>query len=249
MRIRRQIAVLFAVIAGLQPGRALAQPAPPATPKPWTLAASGGLSLTSGNTDTTTTNVGYEVAYDAGTRNRARTDGLYLRGKNAGELSNDQLALNGRDEYRLVNGAYFFAQTQFLKDRFKEIDYLVAPTAGLGYRLTDSPLNRLSVSIGLGRIWEKNRGVDVAASGVLTFSEKLIKQISATTTLTQTLSALHKTSEFDDALYQMNVGLGAAITARTQLKVELVDTFKNKVPDPAIVRNDVALVVALVFKN
>ena len=222
-------------------------PAPP--PKIWTEAVSAGLALTSGNSDTSTVNVGYDIVYAPPTKNRIKSDGLFLRGKTAGEVSTDRLTLNGRDEYKLLDRAFVFGQTQFLKDRFKDIDYFVAPTAGLGYRVADSAATKLTVDAGLGGIWEKNPGVDVKKSGAFTFAEKLSRQISATTTLTESLSALHKTNDFSDALYQVGVGIGAAITARTQLKVELLDTYKNKVPSVSVVKNDVAVILALVYKN
>jgi hypothetical protein len=33
-----------------------------------------------------------------------------------------------------------------------------------------------------------------------------------------------------------------------ELKVEFVDTYKNRTPNPAVMKNDTALVVAFVFK-
>ena len=38
-----------------------------------------------------------------------------------------------------------FGQNQYLKDEFKEIDYLIAPTAGLGYKLFDTAATKLDV--------------------------------------------------------------------------------------------------------
>jgi hypothetical protein len=39
-------------------------------------------------------------------------------------------------------------------------------------------------------------------------------------------SALWKTKEWDDSLYTFGVGVAATISARTQLKVEVLDVYK-----------------------
>lgn len=225
-----------------------AAPADPPIPKTWTTTASAGLALTNGNADTSTVNAGYEVIYDPQRRNLIKSDGLYLRGRTDGELTADRIGLNGRDEYRLTSRAYAFGQMQYLHDRFKEIDYLIAPTGGLGYRLIDSPLTRLSVDGGVGGVWEKNTGFDVRASGAITAGEKLQRQLTATTTLTETATALYKMNDFADALYTLDVTLAAVISTRTQLKLQFLDVYKNQVT-AGLVKNDVAIVVGVVFKN
>ena len=41
---------------------------------------------------------------------------------------------------------------------------------------------------------------------------------------------------------------GASMSTRTQLKVEVLDTFKNKPPVPTIQKNDVAVLMATVYR-
>ena len=57
-----------------------------------------------------------------------------------------------------------------------------------------------------------------------------------------------KTKNFDDALYTFGVGVAAAMSTRTQLKIELLDTYKNLPPLPTVQKNDVALLMAIVYK-
>ena len=66
--------------------------------------------------------------------------------------------LQFRDQYRLTPRSYVFGQNQYLKDQFKEIDYLVAPTGGLGYKLFDTAATKLDVDGSVGMVWEKNPG-------------------------------------------------------------------------------------------
>jgi putative salt-induced outer membrane protein YdiY len=222
---------------------------PPPEPKVWTVAASAGLALTSGNSDTSTINAAYDLVYDPPGRNLVKSDALFIRGKTEGDLSASRFGLNLRDEYQLNARAYVFGQNQYLRDKFKNIDYLIAPTGGLGYKLLDTAATKLNVDGALGAVWEKNPGFDVKASGAIAAGEKLVRTLTATTTLTQTVTALWKTSDFDDALLTFGVSLAAAMSTRTQLKVELLDTFKNKPPSAAIEKNDVAILMALVYKR
>jgi len=79
--------------------------------------------------------------------------------------------------------------------------------------------------------------------------EKLIQTLTATTTLTQSVTALWKTKDWDDSLYTFGVGIAATISMRTQLKVELLDTYKSLPPLPTIQPNDVAVLMAIVYKR
>ena len=222
-------------------------PAP--EPKVWTVAAAAGLALTSGNSDTSTVNAAYDLVYDPPNKNLVKSDALFIRGKTQGDLTASRLGLNVRDEYQLNTRAYVFGQNQYLHDKFKNIDYLIAPTGGVGYKLLDTAVTKLSVDGALGGVWEKNPGVDVNSSGAIVLGEKLQQAITTTTTVTQAVNALWKTKDFEDSLVTFGVGLAAAMSTRTQLKVELLDTFKNKPPSASIKKNDVAILMAIVYKR
>jgi putative salt-induced outer membrane protein YdiY len=160
----------------------------------------------------------------------------------------NRVGINVRDEYSLTPRAFVFGQNTYLKDEFKQIDYLVAPTGGLGYKVYDTMATKLSVDGSAGVVWEKNPGFDVSTSGAIALGEKLSQSLTATTTVTQSVAALWKTKNFDDALYTFGVGLAAAMSTRTQLKIEVLDTYKNLPPLPTVQKNDVALLMAIVYK-
>jgi putative salt-induced outer membrane protein YdiY len=103
-------------------------PAPPPPPPGWTGSIGAGMALTSGNTDTSTVNVGYDVLKDHGTDIVFKSAGLYLKGSNNGESNVDRANADGRVEYRLSPRLAAFGMTTYARDRFKAIDYLVAPT-------------------------------------------------------------------------------------------------------------------------
>ncbi len=225
---------------------AAAQPEGP--PPTWTGAVSGGLALTSGNSDTSNFNFAYEIIRDPKTRNLFRSDALYLRGESEGEVTVERTAFAVRDEYKLTTRTFVFGQFAYLRDEFKAIDYLIAPTVGLGYRLYETKQTLLSVDSGVGVVWEKNPGREVDTSGALTFGEKLAQKVSETAVITQSAGALFKTDDFDDSLLTFGVGLTASITTKAQLKIELLDTYKNLPVFPAVKKNDVAIIMAIVYK-
>ena len=240
--------IACAVVAVLCIAAPVFAQAPADAPKVWTVTASAGLALTSGNSDTSTVNAAYDIVYDRQSRNVIKSDGLFLRGKTEGELSANRIGLNIRDEYSLTPRVYILGQNQYLNDEFKDIDYLLAPTFGVGYKLFDTMATQMSVDASAGGVWEKNSGFEVFASGAVAVSEKLMRTVTASTTLTQTFAGLWKTNDFEDAMFTLGVSLAASMSTRTQLKLEILDTFKNKPPLPTIQQNDVAVLMAIVYK-
>jgi len=216
---------------------------------PWKYNVGGGLSFTQGNKDTSTYNASYNVTYSPGPRRTFKSDALLLRGKTNGELSHDRFGLNLREEVRVGEHMFVFGQNQYLRDRFKRIQYLVAPTAGLGLTAVATEATTLTFDAGAGGVWEKNPYVDVRASGALTFSQKLTQAISGSTTLTQSLSGLWKTEDMADAIYQAGIAVTLGINARVQFKIEALDTYNTKPTGTMIRKNDVSTVFAIVIKN
>ena len=225
------------------------QPAPPAgRPPDWTGNAGFGLTLNRGNTATTNLNLTGEATYDPKKKNVWKFKGLYLRGETDGELSVDRLAVEGRYERALNARTYAFGQLQFLEDQFKQIDYLVAPSAGIGYKLVATPKATLNVDGGFGVKIEKDTGFESRTDAVVTSGDKFEYKLSPTATITQAFTALWKASDFGDALYTIGGGVAAALTKRTELKIDLLDTYQTRPSNVTVKNNDVALIMALVYK-
>jgi putative salt-induced outer membrane protein len=225
------------------------QPAAPAGPPPlWTGNAGFGFTLNQGNTDTTNLNISGEATRDPKTNSVWKLKGLYLRGETNDALAVDRLLLEGRNERNLTQRVYAFGQLQFLEDAFKDIDYLVAPGAGVGYRLVMTPATTFNVDGGFGVKLEKNPGVDRRTDAVVTASDKFEHKLTPTATIMQGFNALWSVDDFGDALYTLSAGVAASLTTRTQLKIELLDTYSSQPPSDAVKKNDVAVITALVYK-
>jgi putative salt-induced outer membrane protein YdiY len=259
--MRRPRTLAAALILGglLCATSAVAQPAPeppPAPPPPapapppddWTGTAGAGVSITSGNADTVNYNVAFDVTRDPKTRSVQKMKGLYIRGERDGELIANQLALSGRHQVDVTPRFYLFGQLDYLRDTFKRIDYLIAPTVGAGYKVVDTGTTKFSVDGGLGAVWEKNTDLDTDASVAVTAGEKLEHQLTETTALRHAATALWKADDLADGLYTVSVGVGFKISERLQFTMDLVDTFKNTPPDATTKKNDVVFVTALAAK-
>jgi putative salt-induced outer membrane protein len=223
-------------------------PAPPPPPPVWTGSASAGLGLTAGNSDTRNLNLAFEATRDPKTRNVLKFAALYFWNEQDGEASANRLSLLARDEYKLSPRTFVFGQVQYLRDPFKEIEYLIAPTGGLGYKLVDTDRTKFSVDGGAGGSWEKNTGLDVEFSGAVTGGEQFSHKLSDTASVTQAVSALWKMDDFGDALYTFGAGIAASVTTRVAMKLEVLDTYKTKPPSDDVKKNDVALIASLAYK-
>lgn len=228
---------------------ALAQAPAPPPHKTWDVTVSAGIAATSGNSDTSQFNAAYDLTYDPLTRNVVKSNALLLRGSTEGEVSAERFLWNVRDEYKLSARAYVFGQNLYLRDKFKSISYLDALAGGVGYKLVDAPRTKLDVDGGLGGVWEKNLGLDVRTSGAVTAGEKFQQQLTSTATVIQSATGLWKTNDAADSLYTFGAGVAVAVSSRTQLKFEVLDVYKNKPPTADVKKNDVATVVAFVFKS
>lgn len=235
----------------LPPVQTPAPPPPPSPPPPppgWTGSFGAGLALTQGNSDTSTINVAYDVKRDVGSPFLFRSAGLYIRGESEGALTTNRLAFDGRVDRKLNARTSLFGQVQYLRDEFKQIDYLVSPTGGISQLLVKNDRTELGVDAGLGIVWEQNPGFELKTDGAVVAGQNFRHKLTTTAEITERFSALWKMDDFDDALYIFGAGLAANITGQTQLKAEFLETFKNKPPVATVKKSDVAVLLSFVYK-
>jgi putative salt-induced outer membrane protein len=227
---------------------AQAQPAQAQQPPPvWSGDFSAGLAITNGNTDTKNVNLSLGVVRDPKKRSVLRLNGLYLRGDKQGELIVNQTQFTARDEINLSTRTFVFAQGYYLKDTFKGIRNLFSPTVGIGYKLINTDVMLLSVDTGVGAVWESDVGRPRSVTGAYIADERFSWKVSPTATITQSIASLWKTNDWGDSLHNLAAGLAVSITTHSQVKIEVLDSFKNR-PLPGLKKNDTALITALVWK-
>jgi putative salt-induced outer membrane protein YdiY len=250
MQIRNLLPLLPTVLTlCLVPVLAPAQPADPPPPPPgWTGSASAGYAMTAGNNDTSTINAAYDITRDTGSPYIFKSTALLLYGQAEDVTTSDRWSFDGRLERRLNTRTSVFGQAQYLRDEFKQIDYLVSPTVGINRILAKNDRTELNVDAGAGAVWEKNTGLELNTDGAVTAGQKFTHKLTATTELTQRVTALWKMDDFGDALYVFGAGLAASVTGGTQIKIEFLDTYKARPPADDVEKNDIATLVSFVYK-
>jgi putative salt-induced outer membrane protein YdiY len=224
-----------------------AQAPPPAMPV-YSGSFGGGLSLTSGNTETKNFNLTFSLVRDPKTRNVLKVDALYLRGSDADTLNLHRATAKIRDEYSLSRRVFLFGELGYLRDPFKGIDYLFAPIGGAGYKLIANDPTTLSVSGGVGGLFEKNPGLESRKSGSVSAGQNFSHKVSTTATITQSLNTLWRMDDFDDYLTTFSAALTTTVYKKLELKVEFLDTYKTKPPNATIKKNDTAFLTTFLVK-
>lgn len=174
--------------------------------------------------------------------------GLYLRGEQDDALIVNRTSLGYRDEYMLSGRTFLFGQIDYLRDTFKLIDYLVAPTAGVGFKLVNTDPTKFAVDVGVGSVWEENPALELRTSGAVSAGVRFTHQLTPTASIRHATTGLWRTQDAADTLYTFSIGLTTRISERIQLSIDLLDTYKDKPPTVDTEKNDVAFVTAITSK-
>lgn len=246
----RRLAPLALLVAALP---AAAQdcpcPSPPPPPPPhWTMSLGGGLSLTGGNTDTSSYNLSASALFDPKKKNLFRAEALYLRASENDAATVERALASARDEYSLNSRVFLFGQLSYQHDKFKQVDYLIAPTGGVGVKLATTPKLSATLDGGAGAAFERLAGQDSTSNFALNAGERVEWKPSPTTTLFERAAGLWKTADFDDAYYHVEVGLSTSLAKHLEAKFTFSDDYKTKPSQPNLKKSDTSFLVSLLLK-
>ncbi|MCM3876965.1 MAG: DUF481 domain-containing protein [Thermoanaerobaculia bacterium] len=225
-------------------------PCPPADPPPPALQGSfsAGLALTSGNTDTSSFNLGFNLVYDPKTHSLFKADAFYLRSASDGLATTDKAGASLRYEYKLTERIYAFAQVGYQRDRFKNVTYLITPMLGAGTYLVKEKNLELTADASVGGAFEKDSGFDATSSGAFSLGQGFVWKIAPTATFTEKATGLWKTNDTSDCFYHFELGLAASLVKNFELKVAYLVDYKNLPNPPTLRKTDTALIAAVVYK-
>jgi putative salt-induced outer membrane protein YdiY len=206
-----------------------------------------GLSVTRGNTDNTNFNLSFELTRDPKAKTTTKANGFYLRSSNEGNTISDMLRLGFREDYFLTKRLSLYGSMGYLRDPFKDINYLLNPQGGLAVKVYSTDRTAFTLSAGAGCVWEKNPGIDVHTSGTFNAAESYTYKISDTSKLVQNWNGMWKTSDFGDALHHFDISIVTSVVKRIDLKLEFMDEYKTQVRN-GIKKNDTALIASFLYK-
>jgi putative salt-induced outer membrane protein len=149
----RAVLLLIGPILALQSHARQAATAGPAAAEeadPWLIKATLGYLATSGNTESSSLNSGFSIAYD--------DDGFWLHALDAGAINSTEegqttaeaYAVGWKSEYSLTDSDFLFARINWRKDRFSGYEQQLSETLGYGRRLIDTGTHVLNAEIGAG---------------------------------------------------------------------------------------------------
>jgi len=246
--IARHLGILSVLITSIVVSTAAMAQASTDPTRVYTGNLGGGLALTNGNTSTRNFNLTGAIARAPKGPNLIKGTASYFRGTQTDILNLDRTSINIRDEYTISNRTFLFGQLDYLRDQFKQMTFFWAPTAGLGYKLINRDSTQFILDGGAGGVLEKNPGIEASKSGSVTSGERFQQKLSSAATFTEGLSSIWKTKDFGDSLSNFSLGLTTTVTGNLQLKLEFIDSYKNKPPNVTVKKNDTAFVTTFVVK-
>jgi putative salt-induced outer membrane protein len=116
---------------------------------PWVGKATLGYLATSGNTENSTLNTGFEISYQAG-------QWVHLLEAAAITASENKITtaeaydLGWKSERKITEHDFLFGRVQWRKDNFGAFDTQVSESLGYGRRLIDNDKHKLNAELGVG---------------------------------------------------------------------------------------------------
>jgi len=144
-----KLRTLFIAAALFAPFSLMAQDAPEVPESPWSGKAKLGYLATSGNTENSTLNTGFEVGYTAGKWAHLFNAAAINASEN--EVTTAEAYDAGwKSERNLTDDDFLFGRLSWRKDRFGGFDTQFSQTLGYGRRLIHSDKHKLNAEIGAG---------------------------------------------------------------------------------------------------
>ena len=119
------------------------------TESPWAGKATLGYLATSGNTENTNLNTGFEVGYKAGDWQHLLS-ALAINATESKVTTAEAYEAGWKSERNLSENNYLFGRLNWRKDRFSGYDTQFSQTVGYGRRLIDNDAHKLNAEIGAG---------------------------------------------------------------------------------------------------
>ena len=138
--------IMAAALAAPMSLMAQAQPEPES---PWAGTVTLGYLATSGNTETSTLNTGFEVGYQAGKWEHG-FDASAIKASESEITTAEAYSANWISERNLTDHDFLFGRLSWRKDRFGGFNTQFSQTVGYGRRLLDTDKHKLNGEIGAG---------------------------------------------------------------------------------------------------
>lgn len=217
----------------------------------WGGTADFGLTVTSGNSETTNLSIGAR-ATRVFLRHRISFSGTYLRTTEDGEEVANRGELATSYRYYPDRRFYFTTRTSGSFNEPAGLELRLAPGAGAGYLLAEGDNYQLSAEA--GATWIRDSFVDgsTANSFYYALAQSFSLNVNETTTLEQGLRYNPKADDLSDYLLHGEVTLTTRITDAVALRLTFIDDFdatpfEGAPGEPAAEKNDITFITGVSF--
>jgi len=225
-----------------------------APPPQWVSSAALGVTLTRGNSDTTTVSAN-AVTEKKWLKNDLTfgVDGLYGTQKLPGASSSSEVAdqLHGYGQYNrsLTDQFYGYFRVDGLHDGIADIQYRLTLSPGAGYYFVKEKNTDVSVEVGPSWIDEKLGASTYLNYAALRVAQKIHQTISDRSRFWETLEWLPEVDNLNNYIINLEIGFEADITKnkKLSLRTTLDDTYNN-VPAAGRLKNDLKLITGIAYK-
>jgi len=221
-----------------------------AKPKGWQRSVALGLTLTSGNSESTLGTAAAKAELD-GKRHAVRlgVEGTYGETETEaddGTTRDDVTAQNakGNANYKLKGGrVYVYGDVTALHDKVAEVDYRAIAGPGVGFYALKQENMKLELDVGVAWVYEEVADVE---DDYLAYraGERYEWAISETAKLWQSAEFLPTADDFEDYLLSGEIGIEAAVNSRVSLRLVVQDKY-DSTPGAGLEHNDVITTTAL----
>lgn len=196
----------------------------------WEIAAGLGVSLTTGNTETTSVNANLHV-----NQYLESWDMLYkfdtIKQKSDGESSADNRLYSAKGQYRLEDEhSFLFAEGKRIEDKFGPYAENNTIAVGYGQRFYETETLTMDADIGPGYTsYERNETGEDGNSSILHMAAGLKWLISDSATFTQSVIVDKQLSDDKNALTILHSSLSTRINGSLKMSLDFKVTNNSKV--------------------
>jgi putative salt-induced outer membrane protein len=237
MKKRHVLLLMMISLAPSMQAEAQQVGSPPAEKErgPWSGKAALGFLATGGNSESSSLNSAFTVAYSVGRWAHSLEAGAINASEND-QTSAEAYAQGWKTEFNMTEKDFLFARVNWRKDRFSGYDRQLSESVGYGRRLIDTGVHFLNAEIGAGarqaHLTDGTTEQDLIWRGGLTYQWKFSETAQFTQDITAESGADNTYAESVSAIKTSLIGalaLVASYTVRNNSVVpagsEKTDTF------------------------
>ncbi|HLP77559.1 MAG TPA: DUF481 domain-containing protein [Candidatus Paceibacterota bacterium] len=235
-------------------GQSFAADAAADKPQTWETSASAGLTVTRGNNDSMSANLGFrtETKWDKN-EFKAGADGIYGKSKpNGGDetVSAETLSAFGQYNRLFTEQFYGLGRVEGLHDNVNGVKYRLTVSPGAGYYFIKDAKTTLNAEVGPGFIHEKlkkNPGYEENDYITIRLAENFKHSLNDSVRVWQKAEFLPQVDDFENYILNFEVGMEADLSKKLSFQTKILDTYDN-VPAPGLKRNDLKWINAISYK-